>query len=101
MTANDSTPEEGQDGTDIGRESFPLREASSEETALALEEQKQEARAAVNDVCAALLNESEELEAEDVARLGDAGEALAALSRTLSLGVPAHEFEEIESGDNQ
>jgi hypothetical protein len=99
MTANDSTPEEGQDGTDIGRESFPLREASDDETALALEEQKQEAREAVNDVCAALLNDDVELEAEDVARLGDAGLALSALSRTLSLRVPAHEFEELDGDD--
>jgi len=70
------------------------------ETALELEGQKQEAREAVNDVCGALLNEGEELEAEDVARLGDAGEALAAFSRTLSERVPAHEFEVLVD-DNQ
>lgn len=99
MTANDSTPEEGQGSTDIGRESVPLRDASAEETALALEEQEQEARAAVDDVCGALLDGNEELDAADVARLGDAGAALSALSRTLALRVSAHEFETLDAGD--
>jgi hypothetical protein len=99
MTADDSTPNEGQDSTDIDRESFPLKEATNEDLALALEDHRQEMRSAVDDVSRALLNESEPLTDEKVDRLWTAADEVAALSRTLVLRVPdAHRFEEVEDG---
>jgi ATP-dependent exoDNAse (exonuclease V) beta subunit len=98
MTANDTTPEKGQDSTELEREGFPLNEATNEEIALALEEEKQKVRSAADDVSRALLNEDVPLTGDMVERLWSASGAVTALSRTLSLRVPkAHRIEESES----
>ena len=95
MTADDTTPEKGQDSTELAREGFPMREATDEEIALALEEEKQKVRSAANDVSRALLNEDVPLTDETVGDLWKAADAVTALSRTLTLRVPeAHRVEE-------
>lgn len=94
MTANDTTPEKGQDGTELEREGFPLKEATNEEIALALEEEKQKVRSAADDVSRALLNEDVPLTDVTVGDLWKAADAVTALSRTLTLRVPeAHRVE--------
>lgn len=94
MTADDTTPEKGQDSTELAREGFPLREATNGEIALALEEEKQKVRSAADDVSRALLNEDVPLTDEMVQRLWSSSDAIRALSQTLTLRVPeAHRVE--------
>ena len=91
MTANDDTPPKGQDSIERwrdGDESFPLRDESDENLALALEDWKQETKDAVNDATRALLNDSEPLTDEKVRRVAEAGDALTALTATLTHRVP-------------
>jgi len=72
-----------------------MEDAPDATLAEVLEDQKQEARFAVDDVTAALVNEDVPLTGEKVARVWDAADALAALSRTLVLRVPeAHQVED-------
>jgi hypothetical protein len=71
------------------QQSRPLDDADGEMLAMALEEQKQEARGAVDDATMALLNEEKPLTGETVAELGDAAERLSALARTLVMRVPS------------
>jgi hypothetical protein len=66
----------------------PLDDGPDEEIALALEGVKDEARETTEAVTSALLNEDRPLTDEDVERLWQAGNALAALSRTLTGRVP-------------
>lgn len=94
MTADSDTPETGHESIDF-RETRPLEDASDERVALAIEEQKQKARVAADDVCRALLNDDVPLTDEKVAALGDTAEALSALVRTVTMRVPPeHQFEE-------
>lgn len=96
MTANDDTPREGQDSIDFG-DHAALLEKSDEEMALAVEEQKEDARQAADAVSAALLNEDEALTDEKVHALWKVGDALAALSAALVHRVPAeHQVEREE-----
>lgn len=84
MTADDSTPPTGQDGTDRN-DGFPLLEAHAEELAHALEDEKNEVRQATEAATRALLNEDVPLRDDDVERLAAAGDRVSALSRTLAL----------------
>lgn len=75
-----------------------MKEATNEEIALALEEEKQKVRSAADDVSRALLNEEEPLTGEMVERLSVTSGAVKALSRTLALRVPeAHRIEETQN----
>jgi hypothetical protein len=85
MTADDATPSTGQDGTGIGRESFPLRGATDAALSDAVMDARNEAREATGAVSRALLNEDVPLRDDDVEQLAAAGDTLAALSRTLAL----------------
>jgi hypothetical protein len=87
MTANDSTPFSGHDSTEIEEQGFPLRDASDEEFALAIEEQKTRLLSAVEDVNAALANEDTPLTDEKVERLWVVSGALVGLARSASLRV--------------
>lgn len=98
MTANDNSPAEGQESIDT--DGFPLRDATDEDLALALEEQKQEAKEAVDDVTRALLNDCEPLTDKKAQRVAEAGDALTALWRTLTLRVP-EEHQQRQSGEDE
>lgn len=87
MSTNDETATNEYDSAAIGVEGFPLREETAEDLALVIEGQKQEAMATADEVTRALLNDSEPLTDEKVRRLSEVGDALTALSRTLSLHV--------------
>lgn len=97
MTANDDSPAEGQESIDT--DGYPLRDASDEDLALALEGQKQEAKEAVDDVTRALLNDCEPLTDEKAQRVADAGDALTALWRTLTLRVPEEHRQRWQDGE--
>jgi len=92
MTVNNETPTEGNDNAAIGGASFPLQDESSQELAVVLADQKQEARDAVDAVNWSLLDEEKPLTDKKVEALAEVGNALTALSRTLSLRVlPEHQ----------
>lgn len=82
MTADNSTPTMGHDSAELEREGFPLAEASDEDFALAIEEQKNRLLAAVEDVNKALVNEDVPLTDEKVERLWTVSGALVGLSRS-------------------
>jgi len=86
MTANEDSPEKGQESIDT--DGFPLRDESGEDLAMEFEGEKQEVRSAVDDVTKALLNDSEPLTDEKVERVAEATDRLSALWRTLTLRVP-------------
>lgn len=88
MTADNDTPETGHESTEIGREGFPLQDATDGEIAAALDQQSGEVLEAVEDVSRALRDDDVLLADEDVMALGDAANALSALSRTLACRVP-------------
>lgn len=89
MTARDSGPETGDDGTDD--EYPPMMDATDFQIAMALEGRKQDARVAVNDACGALLNDDQPLTDQKVADLYDAGEALTGLADALVHRIPREE----------
>jgi hypothetical protein len=72
-----------------------MREASEEELALAVEEEKEKFREAANEVSRALLNEGVPLTDEKVAALWDSADRADGLMRTLVERVP--EEHQIES----
>lgn len=74
--------------SEIEGEDRPLDDESDEEIALALAGALDEARQGADNVSTALLNEERPLTDEDVKRLWQAGNALVALSRTLTGRVP-------------
>lgn len=82
MTADNSTPATGHDSAELEREGFPLDDASDEDFALAIEEQKNRLLAAVEDVNEALVNEDVPLTDEKVERLWTVSGALVGLSRS-------------------
>jgi len=92
MTANDNTPERGQDSTGVDWESSPtveeLKPLDDEELALVVEEQKEVARERANAASEALLNEDVALTDEMVGELWDSGTRLEAVSRALVQRVP-------------
>lgn len=87
---------EGIDTADIEQESFPLTDVSSDELAVVLAEQKQEASDAVDAVNWSLLDSERPLTDEKVESLRQVGNALTALSRTLSRRVPEEQYVEGE-----
>jgi hypothetical protein len=94
MTADNSTPDTGKDSTELDSESYPMREASEEELALAIEEEKEKFREAANEVSRALLNDDAPLTGEKVAALWDSADRTDGLMRTLVERVPEeHEIE--------
>lgn len=98
MTADEDSPREGQDSTESRSDYPPRTDATDEEIALALEERKQDARHAVDDVTAALLNEDEPLTDEKVHGLWKAANALTALSDALCLRVPEEHRTDSDEG---
>lgn len=95
MTADDDTRESGHESNGIEQEMHPMEDAPDATVAGALEDEKQEARHAVDDVVHALVNEDVPLTDEKVARVWDAADGLTALSRTLVHRVPeAHQVED-------
>lgn len=88
MTANDSTPLPGHDSTELEDAGFPLWDASDEEFALAIEEQKNRLLAAVETVNEALVNDDVPLTEEKVERLWTVSGALVGLSRSAATRVP-------------
>lgn len=88
MTANDSTPETGQESIDIEGEAFPLEEATDEEIAQVIEQKQGEVWAASVAVRMALLDPERVLTDDAVGRLNKAANELRTLSGTLSRRVP-------------
>jgi hypothetical protein len=84
MTAEDTTPEKGQDSTGVDWSGYPLQDKDDETIALVLEDQKGSVQAAVNEVNEALLNEEVALTNEKVGELYVESERLVALTRTLA-----------------
>ena len=84
MTANDSTPETGQDSTEAQQDQWAATfDATNEELAHSLAETKQELRELLNRLDSELLNEGD-IEADDVNRLNELGHRLRGYSAALS-----------------
>jgi hypothetical protein len=81
-------PEHMSAEEDARTEHRPLRDAGVEELTGTLEDRKQDARAAVDEVTAALLNEDEPLTDEKVEQVASAAGSLMAASRSLIHRVP-------------
>ena len=95
MTAKDSTPDKGQDSIELGREGFPMTEATDEEIAQVIEGETEKVEAAAADVLRALRDDDVPLTDEKVSKLWVASDAITALSRSLTQRVPeAHQVEE-------
>lgn len=88
MSTNNETPTNEYDTAAIGIEGFPLRDEPDDDLAVVLEEQKENAIAAVDEVTRALVNDDAPLTDRKVHELSEVGDALTALSRTLSTRVP-------------
>ena len=89
MTAEDSTPEKGQERIgEQSREWPPLEDATSEKVAHELAAKKQEVRSVVNTLDRALQNEDVLLQDEEVEKLRELGNELRGLASTLGRRVP-------------
>lgn len=87
MTASDESPREGHES--IGFEHpGELEDETDRELALLIEEQLDSLRRSSEEVNRSLLNDSEPLTDEQVARLWDIAERLRAISSALVLRVP-------------
>jgi len=98
MTAEKESPEKGHERTGIDWKHKPLERASNEEIAMAIEEEKEQMRAACNTVTKALLNEEEPLTDEKVGEMDTYANHVKALVRTLTHRVP-EEYRTEEKGE--
>jgi len=99
MTTDDDSPRDREVSIGIDTDEWPpLQGESDEDVALALEEEKQLARQAVDDVNRALLNEGTPLTDEKVHNLWRAGHALSAISDALVRRVPPEHRIDPEAG---
>jgi hypothetical protein len=91
MTAQESTPETGQESTGVDWNnrhlSRDLEQIEAEELAHVVEEKKQELRASSDTVTRALLNDDVPLTDEKVAALWDTASHLEAIARSLTSRV--------------
>ena len=108
MTETTDTPAETYnmdnlpDTDALVQESSLLEELDDEDLALILEDQKGEAKDAVNAATRALLNDSEPLTDDKAARVAKVGNALRALSDALSPRVPyEHRCDEWQKESDQ
>lgn len=100
MSKTGDTPIEGHESIDTEDlvHGTPLEGESDEFVALVLEGQKQEAIAAADTLTRALLNDDVALTDDDVAKLGEIGNAFRSLSHALALRVPEEYRKEWEDG---